>query len=47
MADLKYSKSKGSSLLSVAAIMLYAMTAVAQSAGDKEKRQRMGSITHI
>ena len=34
MADLKYTKSKGTSLLSVAAIMLYAMTAVAQSARD-------------
>ncbi len=32
MADLKYTKSKGTSLLSVAAIVLYAMTAMAQNA---------------
>jgi len=35
MANLKYSSSKGTSLLSVAAIVLCAMTAVAQSASDK------------
>jgi hypothetical protein len=35
MANLKYSSSKGTSLLSVAAIVLCAMTAVAQSATDK------------
>jgi hypothetical protein len=34
MADLKYTKSKGTSLLSVAAIVLYAMTAMAQNATD-------------
>jgi hypothetical protein len=35
MANLKYSSSKDTSLLSVAAIVLCAMTAVAQSAPDK------------
>jgi hypothetical protein len=35
MADLKYPNSKGISLLSVAAIVLFAMTAVAQNATDK------------
>ena len=35
MANLKYTSSKGTSLLSVAAIVLCAMTAVAQSATDK------------
>ena len=35
MANLKYTSSKGTSLLSVAAIVLYATTAVAQSAADK------------
>jgi len=34
MANLKYTRSKGTSLLSVAAIVLCAMTAVAQSAKD-------------
>ena len=34
MANLKYPSSKGTSLLSVAAIVLYAVTAVAQSARD-------------
>ena len=34
MAALKYTKSKGTSLLSVAAIVLYAMTARAQNATD-------------
>ena len=34
MANLKYASSKGTCLLSVAAIVLYAMTAVAQSATD-------------
>jgi len=34
MANLKYTNSKGTSLLSVAAIVLYAMTAVAQGARD-------------
>jgi Family of unknown function (DUF6130) len=34
MAALKYTKSKGTSLLSVAAIVLYAMTAMAQNATD-------------
>ena len=34
MADLKYTKSKGTSLLSVAAILLYATTAMAQNATD-------------
>jgi hypothetical protein len=35
MANLKYTSSKGTSLLSVAAIVLCATTAVAQSARDK------------
>jgi hypothetical protein len=35
MANLKYTSSKGTSLLSIAAIALYATTAVAQSATDK------------
>ena len=35
MANLKYTRSKGTSLLSVAAIVLCATTAVAQSAKDK------------
>ena len=35
MANPKYASSKGTSLLSVAAIVLCAMTAVAQSASDK------------
>jgi hypothetical protein len=35
MANLMYTSSKGTSLLSVAAIVLCAMTAVAQSARDK------------
>ena len=34
MADLKHTSSKGTSLLSVAAIVLYAMTAMAQNATD-------------
>ena len=34
MANLKYTSSKGTSLLSVAAIVLYAMTAVAKGARD-------------
>jgi uncharacterized protein DUF6130 len=34
MANLKYTRLKGTSLLSVAAIMLYALTAVAQNATD-------------
>jgi Family of unknown function (DUF6130) len=34
MANLKYTSSKGTSLLSVAAIVLYAMTAMAQNATD-------------
>jgi Family of unknown function (DUF6130) len=34
MANLKYKSSKGTSLLSVAAIVLYAMTAAAQNATD-------------
>ena len=35
MANLKYTTSKGTSLLSIAAIALYATTVVAQSATDK------------
>ena len=35
MANLKYPSSKGTSLLSIAAIALYATTAVAQNATDK------------
>ena len=35
MAKLKYTSAKGASLLSIAAIALYATTAVAQSATDK------------
>ena len=35
MAIRKYTSSKGTSLLSVAAIALYATTAVAQNATDK------------
>src|SRR5271169_7175834 len=34
MANLTYTSSKGTSLLSVAAIVLYAMTAMAQNATD-------------
>jgi len=34
MTNLKYTSSKGTSLLSVAAIVLYAMTAMAQNATD-------------
>ena len=34
MANLKYTSLKGTSLLSVAAIVLYAMTAMAQNATD-------------
>jgi hypothetical protein len=37
MADLKYTKSKDTSLPSAAAIRLYTMTAVAQSASDNSQ----------